>query len=75
MHLAKKGFWYSSEVEYVVAHGISSYLGDKKAVIGSAHFVLEDENISVTPAQQKQIDENINGYSAIYLAVGGELTG
>lgn len=64
-----------AEVEYVVAHGISSYLGDKKAVIGSAHFVLEDEKIHVTQAQQKKIDENINGYSAIYLAVGGKLIG
>lgn len=64
-----------AEVEYVVAHGISSYLGDKKAVIGSAHFVLEDEKIRVTQAQQKKIDENINGYSAIYLAVGGKLIG
>lgn len=64
-----------AEVEYVVAHGISSYLGDKKAVIGSAHFVLEDEKIHVTQSQQKKIDENINGYSAIYLAVGGKLIG
>lgn len=64
-----------SEVEYIVAHGISTKIGRKKAIIGSRHFVEEDEGIRFTKKQQKLIDENIDEYSVIYLAIGKKLQG
>lgn len=64
-----------AEVEYVVAHGIASYIGDKKAIIGSRHFVEEDEGVIITPDQDEIIAESANGSSVVYLAIGGELAG
>lgn len=64
-----------AEVEYIVAHGIASQIHGKRAVIGSSHFVFEDEGIPLTAGQKKFVDELTGGDSAIYLAVGGELTG
>jgi heavy metal translocating P-type ATPase len=64
-----------SEVEYIVAHGISTTYDGKKAIIGSRHFVEEDEGIKFTKKQQKIIDENIKEYSVIYLAIGKKLQG
>lgn len=64
-----------AEVEYIVAHGIATQIHGKRAVIGSAHFVFEDESIPLTAGQKKYVDELTGGDSAIYLAVGGELTG
>lgn len=64
-----------SEVEYIVAHGISTTYDGKKAIIGSRHFVEEDEGIRFTKKQQKLIDENVGEYSVIYLAIGKRLQG
>ena len=64
-----------SEVEYIVAHGISTTYDGKKAIIGSRHFVEEDEGIKFTKKQQKLIEENIKEYSVIYLAIGKKLQG
>ena len=64
-----------SEVEYIVAHGISTTYDGKKAIIGSRHFVEEDEGIKFTKKQQKIIEENIKEYSVIYLAIGKKLQG
>ena len=64
-----------SEVEYIVAHGISTTYDGKKAIIGSRHFVEEDEGIRFTKKQQKLIEENIKEYSVIYLAIGKKLQG
>ena len=64
-----------SEVDYIVAHGIATKIGRKKAIIGSRHFVEEDEGIKFTKKQQKLIEENINEYSVIYLAIGKKLQG
>lgn len=64
-----------SEVEYIVAHGISTTYDGKKAIIGSRHFVEEDEGIRFTKKQQKIIEENIKEYSVIYLAIGKKLQG
>ena len=63
-----------STVEYVVAHGISSTIDGKKAVIGSYHFVFEDEGCTVPKREQKKFDSLPDGYSHLYLAVGGKLT-
>ena len=45
-----------SKVEYIVAHGISSYINDKKVVIGSSHFVFEDEECTIDPQYQDRYD-------------------
>ncbi|HIY29789.1 MAG TPA: heavy metal translocating P-type ATPase [Candidatus Mediterraneibacter avicola] len=63
-----------SKVEYVVAHGISSYIEEKKVVIGSSHFVFEDEKCSVRPEKQELFEALPSEYSHLYLAVDGELT-
>lgn len=64
-----------SDVEYIVAHGISTYYGDEKAIIGSYHFIAEDEGIEFTDEQKKLVKESIDEYSVIYLAIGGKLEG
>ena len=64
-----------SEVEYIVAHGISTTYDGKKAVIGSRHFIEEDEGIKFTKKQEKIIEENVKEYSVIYLAIGKKLQG
>ena len=66
---------YHSEVEYIVAHGISTTYDGKRAIIGSHHFVEEDEGIRFTKKQQKIIEENVKEYSVIYLAIGKKLQG
>lgn len=64
-----------AEVEYVVAHGIASSLDGERVVIGSRHFVVEDEHVEVTDEQAAQIAEETEGLSSLYLAVNGELVG
>ncbi len=64
-----------SEVEYIVAHGIATKYNNKRAVIGSKHFILEDEEVKLTKKQEKIIKENIDKYSVIYLAIDGKLEG
>lgn len=64
-----------AEVEYVVAHGIASSLDGKRVVIGSKHFVMEDEHVDVPASVAEKIDEAACGLSTLYLAVDGELVG
>lgn len=64
-----------AEVEYVVAHGIASSLDGKRVVIGSKHFVMEDEHVDVPASVAEKIDEAACGLSTLYLAVNGELVG
>ena len=63
-----------SKVEYIVAHGISSYIDGKKAVIGSSHFVFEDEKCKIREIYQEKFDTLPEEYSHLYLAIDGELT-
>lgn len=63
-----------TEVNYIVAHGISTTLNGERAIIGSRHFVCEDEGIIITSEQQRLIDEKSGSCSVIYLAVGGSLS-
>jgi len=63
------------DVEYLVAHGIASTLDGKRVVIGSAHFVVEDEGIAITTRQKNRIAKETDGLSPLYLAVDGELVG
>ena len=63
-----------SRVEYVVAHGISSSVEDKKVIIGSYHFVFEDEK-TVIPEDKREILENLpQEYSHLYMAIEGKLS-
>ena len=62
-----------SKVEYVVAHGISSHIDRRKVVIGSSHFVFEDEGCRVRPEYQDRFDHLPTEYSHLYLAVDREL--
>lgn len=64
-----------AEVEYVVAHGIVSKLNDKRVVIGSHHFIIEDEGIQITEEQEAEIKREQAGYSCVYLGVDGQLEG
>ena len=63
-----------SKVEYIVAHGVSSYIGAKKVVIGSYHFVIEDEGCQLPADEKDRLDAIKPEYSRIYLAIDGMLT-
>jgi len=63
-----------SKVEYIVAHGVSSFIGEKKAVIGSYHFVMEDEGATIPEAEGYKLDEIKKEYSRVFLAIDGVLT-
>lgn len=62
-----------SKPEYIVAHGIRSYIVDKPALIGSEHFVLEDEGIEISDQTRAMIDDLKEHYSLLYLAFSGRL--
>lgn len=64
-----------AEVNYIVAHGIATSLNGERAIIGSKHFVCEDENVPITESQQKMIDELSGACSVIYLAIGDKPAG
>ena len=64
-----------AEVEYIVAHGIASSLAGKRVVIGSEHFVVEDEQVEISEAQKDLIARETEGLSPLYLAVDGRLMG
>ena len=62
-----------SKVEYIVAHGIASTINEKRAVIGSAHFVFEDEKCVIPEGEQAKFDALPKEYSHLYLAIEGKL--
>lgn len=62
-----------SKVEYIVAHGISSFLDDERVVIGSYHFVMEDEGCVIPEGEEYKLDEINREYSRIFMAIGGRL--
>ena len=62
-----------SKVEYIVAHGISSSIEEKRVVIGSAHFVFEDEKCIVLENYQERFENLPAEYSHLYLAIDGVL--
>ena len=64
---------YHSQVQYVVAHGISSMVEGKKVIIGSAHFVFEDEGCRIPEGEQPKFDALPAAYSHLYLGIDGEL--
>lgn len=62
-------------VEYIVAHGIASSLEGKRVVIGSKHFVFEDENAHLDSDAIARVEAEMEGLSPLYLAVDGEVVG
>ncbi len=64
-----------SEVQYLVAHGIASSIDGKKAIIGSYHFVFEDEKCTIPKTEQTVFDNLDPGYSLLYLAIDQVLAG
>ncbi len=65
---------YHSCVEYVVAHGISSRVNDEKVVIGSAHFVFDDEKCVVPDGEEDKFNSLPPQYSHLYLCISGVLS-
>ena len=64
---------YHSQVQYVVAHGISSMVEGKKVLIGSAHFVFEDEGCRIPAGEEAAFAALPDAYSHLYLCIAGEL--
>jgi len=64
-----------ADVEYVVAHGIASRLGKKRVLVGSKHFIHEDEGIAIASVEQSIDNFAANGHSILYVAIGKELAG
>mgnify|MGYP002541394304 CR=1 FL=1 len=62
-----------TKVEYLVAHGIASTVGGERVLIGSAHFLFEDEGCTIPPGEEARFDTLPTEYSHLYLAVGGVL--
>lgn len=62
-----------STVEYVVAHGISSKVGDEKVIIGSHHFVFQDEGAVIPEGEEVKFDNIPPEYSQLFLAISGKL--
>ena len=73
---AEKGLEHAethSKVEYIVAHGIASAVEGQKVVIGSDHFVFEDEACLIPASEQEKFDALPKEYSHLYLAIDGAL--
>ena len=62
-----------TKVEYIVAHGSSSTINDKKIIIGSHHFVFEDEGAVVPEDKKEQFEQLPEQYSHLYMAMDGKL--
>ena len=64
---------FHTKVKYIVAHGISTYINDKKAVIGSYHFIFEDEGVELTEKMSEELAQYPEEYSRLYYAKEGKL--
>lgn len=64
---------YHSKVEYLVAHGIASTVNGERVLIGSAHFVFEDEHCRIPEGEKERFETLSPEYSHLYLAVGEQL--
>lgn len=63
-----------SKVDYIVAHGIATYVGQERVVIGSYHFVFEDEKCQIPQGKEGLFASLPAQYSHLYMAIGGQLT-
>lgn len=64
---------HSSKVEYIVAHGIASKVGNRKCRIGSAHFIFDDDKVVIPEGEQEKFDNLPDSSSHLYLAISGRL--
>lgn len=64
---------YHSELQYIVAHGISSRVEEQTVLIGSAHFVFEDEMCQIPEGEQEKFSTLPTEYSHLFLSIGGYL--
>lgn len=62
-----------AKVNYIVAHGLSSYYGEKRALIGSRHFLEDDEKICLTDEQKKVVEQECADYSTLYLSLDDKI--
>ena len=62
-----------SKVDYIVAHGIATYVGDERVIIGSHHFVFEDEGCKIPEDGEEKFASLPEEYSHLYMAIGGTL--
>lgn len=62
-----------TKAEYIVAHGIASSIDGEKCMIGSHHYIFEDENVMLSSDEKDVIDHLPHEYSHLYLAIGGRL--
>lgn len=62
-----------TKMEYIVAHGIASYINGEKVLIGSSHFVFEDEKSLIPPEEMDKFEGRPDQYSHLYLAIAGQL--
>ena len=77
-HAEEKGIKHEedhSEVEYIVAHGIATEYDGKRVVIGSRHFLFDDEGIKINKTQEKKIKKEVQDHSVVYMAIDGKLEG
>ena len=65
---------YHSKVEYLVAHGIASAVDEERVLIGSAHFIFEDEKCVIPEDEQAKFDALSPAFSQLYLAINGVLS-
>ena len=75
-----EGLWHDkeeehAEVRYIVAHGICSSVNNRRIVLGSRHFIEEDEHVDVSPSQEICKQLALEGKSILYIAVGNKLVG
>ena len=73
----EKKLWHDelhTNVEYIVAHGIASEIGDERAVIGSHHFVFEDEGVVIPEGKEELFHSLPDEYSHLYFAKDGKLS-
>lgn len=63
-----------TKVEYIIAHGIASHLDDKRILIGSRHFIFEDEKVVIAEGEESKLEEIPAHYSHLYLAIDGILS-
>ena len=64
-----------TEVEYVVAHGIASHWKGKRVLLGSRHYLSQDEHVDLSPMEEQVAALSREGYSLLYLAVDGSIAG
>lgn len=62
-----------SKATYIVAHGIATSIGEDRAVIGSYHFIFEDEGVTIAPGDEHMLTDIPEEHSHLYMAIGGKL--